>query len=401
MPFATIPEALELLRQGRMVIVVDDPDRENEGDLIMLGEHCRPQDINFMITHGRGVPFIATTPERLDELGLPMMTKMNTARRGTAMTETVDAAHGTTTGVSAADRARVVEVLCDPAAKPDDLLRPGHMLVLRAEEGGVLRRAGHTEASTDLCRLCGAKPVALGVEIIGDDGEMLRMDGGLEAYAEQHGLSIITIADLIEYRRRTEQLVRRAAGPIRFPTKHGEFALYAYETTVESEPYLAIVKGDVATEEPTLVRVHSSCLTGDILGSLRCDCGDQLALALDMIEAEGRGVVLYIAQEGRGIGIVNKLRAYELQDGGMDTVEANVALGFKPDARDYGLGSQVLYDLGVRKMRLMSNNPSKRAGLTGFGLEVVETVPIVAGLNEFNAKYLDTKRSKMGHSLPE
>ena len=288
-----------------------------------------------------------------------------------------------------------------PAAKPDDLLRPGHMLVLRAEEGGVLRRAGHTEASTDLCRLCGAKPVALGVEIIGDDGEMLRMDGGLEAYAEQHGLSIITIADLIEYRRRTEQLVRRAAGPVRFPTKHGEFALYAYETTVESEPYLAIVKGDVATEEPTLVRVHSSCLTGDILGSLRCDCGDQLALALDMIEAEGRGVVLYIAQEGRGIGIVNKLRAYELQDGGMDTVEANVALGFKPDARDYGLGSQVLYDLGVRKMRLMSNNPSKRAGLTGFGLEVVETVPIVAGLNEFNAKYLDTKRSKMGHSLPE
>jgi 3,4-dihydroxy 2-butanone 4-phosphate synthase/GTP cyclohydrolase II len=401
MPFATIPEALELLRQGRMVIVVDDPDRENEGDLIMLGEHCKPQDINFMITHGRGVPFIATTPERLDELGLPMMTKMNTARRGTAMTETVDAAHGTTTGVSAADRARVVEVLCDPAAKPDDLLRPGHMLVLRAEEGGVLRRAGHTEASTDLCRLCGAKPVALGVEIIGDDGEMLRMDGGLEAYAEQHGLSIITIADLIEYRRRTEQLVRRAAGPIRFPTKHGEFTLYAYETTVESEPYLAIVKGDVATDEPTLVRVHSSCLTGDILGSLRCDCGDQLALALDMIEAEGRGVVLYIAQEGRGIGIVNKLRAYELQDGGMDTVEANVALGFKPDARDYGLGSQVLYDLGVRKMRLMSNNPSKRAGLTGFGLEVVETVPIVAGLNEFNAKYLDTKRSKMGHSLPE
>ncbi|MDK3162488.1 GTP cyclohydrolase II [Kamptonema cortianum] len=400
MPFATIPEALELLREGKMIIVVDDPDRENEGDLIMLGDHLTPADMNFMIMHGRGVPFLATTPERLDELGLPMMTKVNTARRGTAMAETVDAVHNTTTGVSAADRTETVRVFCNPKSTSDDLMRPGHMLVLRAEEGGVLRRPGHTEASVDLCRLAGASPVGVGVEIIGDDGEMLRLDGGLEAYAERHGLKIITIADLIRHRRMTEQLVHRAAGPINFPTKFGDFQLYAYETEVEPEPFLAIVKGEIDPQEPVLVRVHSSCLTGDILGSLRCDCGDQLALALQQIDAAGKGVVLYIAQEGRGIGIVNKLRAYELQDQGMDTVEANEALGFKPDLRDYGLGSQVLYDLGVRKMRLMSNNPAKRAGLHGFGLEIVETVPIVAASSEFSQRYLQTKKEKLGHNLP-
>lgn len=396
---ATIQEALQDLKDGKMVIVVDDPGRENEGDLIMLGERATAEDMNFMIKEGRGVPFISTTPERLDQLGIPMMTKANTARLGTAMAETVDAIEGTTTGVSAGDRAKTVAVLCDEKALPGDLMRPGHMLVLRAEPGGVLRRAGHTEASVDLARLCGSVPVGVGVEIIGDDGEMLRLGGGLEDYALKHGLKIITIEDLIAYRRRTETLIERKAGPIEFPTKYGTFKIYAYETEVEPEPFIAIVKGEI-TADPVLVRVHSSCLTGDILGSLRCDCGDQLAAALQMIESAGSGVVLYIAQEGRGIGIVNKLRAYELQDGGLDTVEANEALGFKPDQRDYGLGSQVLYDLGVRKMRLMSNNPAKRAGLQGFGLEIVETVPLITPPTEHSEKYIGTKRDKMGHLIP-
>ncbi len=400
MAFSSIPEALDLLKEGKMIIVVDDPDRENEGDLIMAGEACTPEAMNFMIRFGRGVPFISTTPSRLEELGVPMMTKQNTARLGTAMAETADAVEGTTTGVSAGDRARTVAVFCDIESRPDQLMRPGHMLVLRAEEGGTLRRAGHTEASVDLARMAGFQEVAVGVEIVGDDGEMLRLGGGLEAYAAEHGLAMITIADLIEFRRKNEKLVSCAAGPIHFPTHHGDFTLYAYEAEVETEPFLAIVKGEINPDEPVLVRVHSSCLTGDILGSLRCDCGDQLAMALEMIEAEGSGIVLYIAQEGRGIGIVNKLKAYELQDGGMDTVEANEALGFRPDLRDYGLGSQVLYDLGVRKMRLMSNNPQKRVGLQAFGLEVVETVPIVAQPTAFNEKYLNTKREKMGHSLP-
>ncbi len=399
MPFVSVSDAIGLLRDGKMVIVVDDPDRENEGDLIMLGEHCDAAAMNFMIMHGRGVPFISTTPGRLEELGVPMMTKVNTARRGTAMAETADAVHGTTTGVSAADRAMTVKVFCDPGSRPDALMRPGHMLVLRAEEGGVLRRAGHTEASVDLARLSGSQEVAVGVEIVGDDGEMLRLGGGLEAYAEAHGLKIMTIADLITHRRRTENLVRRVSGPIDFPTKYGRFSLYCYETDVEPDPFLAIVKGDVSDGGPTLVRVHSSCLTGDILGSLRCDCGDQLAAALEMIEAAGKGVVLYIAQEGRGIGIVNKLRAYALQDEGMDTVEANVALGFKPDQRDYGLGSQVLYDLGIRKMRLISNNPAKRAGLQGFGLEIVESVPIKTEPTEHSARYIQTKKEKLGHTI--
>ncbi|MCW5937650.1 MAG: bifunctional 3,4-dihydroxy-2-butanone-4-phosphate synthase/GTP cyclohydrolase II [Fimbriimonadaceae bacterium] len=399
MGFASIPEAIADIQAGKMVIVVDDPDRENEGDLIMAGERCTPEAMNFMITHGRGVPFIPTTAERLAELGVPMMTKQNTARLGTAMAETVDAVHGTTTGVSAGDRAKTVAVFCDPKATADDLMRPGHVIPLRAEKGGVLRRAGHTEASVDLCRLAGLQEVAVGVEIIGDDGEMMRLDR-LVPYAEKHGLKIITIADLIEYRRRTEKLVRRVAGPISLPTKHGLFSLVAYETNVDPNPYLALIKGEIDPETPVLVRVHSSCLTGDIIGSLRCDCGDQLAKALDMIEAEGRGVLLYIAQEGRGIGILNKLRAYELQDSGLDTVEANEALGFKPDLRDYGLGSQVLLDLGVRKMRLMTNNPAKRAGLQGYGLEIVEHVPLVVEPTEHSARYLETKRIKLRHALP-
>lgn len=400
MDFATIPEALEALKRGRMIVVVDDPDRENEGDLIMAGEACTPEAMNFMIKYGRGVPFIPTTAERLAELQIPMMTKQNTARLGTAMGETVDALHGTTTGVSAFDRSKTVEVFVDENSKPSDLGRPGHIIPLRAEKGGVLRRAGHTEASVDLCILAGFKPVAVGCEILEDDGSMMRLDGLLH-FVATHKLKIITIADLIAYRRKHEKLVVRVAGPIDFPTKFGHFTLFGYEPTVEQQPMVAIVKGDVATEEPVLVRMHSSCLTGDLIGSLRCDCGDQLQMALEKIEEEGRGVVLYIAQEGRGIGLTNKLRAYELQDQGMDTVEANVALGFKADLRDYGLGAQVLADLGLHKLRLMTNNPKKVSGIQGYGLEIVEHVPLIAAPEEPRKKYMGTKRDKMGHMLPE
>lgn len=399
MPFDSIESALEDLRAGKMIVVVDDPDRENEGDLIMAGEMCSAEAMHFMIRHGGGVPFIPTTEDRLRELEIPMMTKQNTARLGTAMAETVDALHGTTTGVSAQDRAKTVEVFCNPDSKPSDLGRPGHIIPLRAEQGGVLKRAGHTEAAVDLCLLSGFKPVAVGCEILAENGTMMRLEQ-LEIFARLHQLKLITIADLIAYRRRTEKLITRVAGPIQFPTKHGEFMLYAYESILDAKPYLAIVKGEVCTDEPVLVRTHSSCLTGDILGSLRCDCGDQLAAALEKIEEEGRGVVLYIAQEGRGIGILNKLRAYELQDQGMDTVEANQALGFKADLRDYGLGAQVLADLGLRRLRLMTNNPSKVAGLQGYGLEIVEHVPLVSPPCEHRQVYMQTKRDKLGHILP-
>ncbi len=400
MEFATIPEALEELKRGRIIVVVDDPDRENEGDLIMAGEMCTADAMNFMIKFGRGVPFIPTTAERLAELQIPMMTKQNTARLGTAMGETVDALHGTTTGVSAHDRAKTVEVFVNEKSKPNDLGRPGHIIPLRAEKGGVLKRAGHTEASVDLCVLAGFKPVAVGCEILNQDGSMMRLVG-LLAFAKEHELKIITIADLIAYRRKNEKLVQRVAGPIDFPTKFGHFTLYGYEPTVEHQPMVAIVKGDVATEEPVLVRMHSSCLTGDLLGSLRCDCGDQLQMALEKVEEAGRGVVLYIAQEGRGIGLLNKLKAYELQDQGLDTVEANVALGFKADLRDYGLGAQVLADLGLHKLRLMTNNPKKVSGLQGYGLEIVEHVPLIAGPAASREQYLETKRDKMGHMLPK
>ena len=400
MPFARIHHALEDLKAGKMIIVVDDPDRENEGDLVMPAETCTPEAMNFMIKYGRGVPFIPTTAERLKQLQIPMMTKQNTARHGTAMAETVDALKGATTGVSAFDRARTVALFVDDTATPDDLGRPGHIIPLRAEAGGVLRRAGHTEAIVDLCVLAGFKPAGVGCEILNEDGSMMRLDN-LVPFAEEHGLTIVTIADLIAYRRKNEKLVERAAGPIDFPTKYGHFKLYVYETSVEPHPYVAIVKGDVCTEDAVLVRIHSSCLTGDLLGSLRCDCGDQLHMALENIEAAGQGVVLYIAQEGRGIGLVNKLKAYELQDAGMDTVEANVALGFKADLRDYGLGAQVLADLGLRRLRLMTNNPKKVTGIQGYGLEIVEHVPLIASHVDEREKYLGTKRDKMGHMIPK
>ena len=399
MNFATIPQALEELKRGKMIIVVDDPDRENEGDLVVAAECCTPEIMNFMIKFGRGVPFIPTTAERLAQLQIPMMTKQNTARHGTAMAETVDAIVGATTGVSAFDRALTAKVFVDDQATPSDLGRPGHIIPLRAEEGGVLVRAGHTEAIVDLCKMAGFKPAGVGCEILNEDGSMMRLDN-LVPFAEEHDLIIVTIADLIAYRRHHEKLIERRAGPIDFPTKFGHFQLYAYEPTVDRDPYVAIVKGDVCTEDPVLVRMHSSCLTGDLLGSLRCDCGEQLALALQSIEAEGRGVVVYIQQEGRGIGLINKLRAYELQDEGMDTVEANLALGFKVDARDYSLGAQLLADLGIHKIKLMTNNPSKRAGLQGYGLEIVEFVPIIAEPDEHRTKYMATKRDKMEHMLP-
>jgi 3,4-dihydroxy 2-butanone 4-phosphate synthase/GTP cyclohydrolase II len=396
--FATIEKAIEDIREGRMVIVVDDPDRENEGDFVMAAERVTPDAMNFMIRYGRGIPCVPTTSERLKELGIPMMTKANTSRLGTAMGETVDATHGTTTGVSAFDRARTVTVFCDPNAVPNDLARPGHLIPLRAEKGGVLKRAGHTEATVDLCVLAGLQPVGVLCEIVDEDGSMARLPR-LQEIAEEHGLSLITISDLIAYRRRTEKLMVKEVGPIDFPTKHGHFQLHVYKSEVDPAPYLALTMGDVADGEPVLTRMHSSCVTGDILGSLRCDCGDQLDLALQKIGDEGRGCLVYIAHEGRGIGLVNKLRAYALQDEGMDTVEANEALGFKADLRDYGLGAQVLQDLGIKRLRLMTNNPKKLAGAQGYGLEIVENVPLITDANEFNSRYLATKADKLGHLL--
>ncbi|HUB25411.1 MAG TPA: GTP cyclohydrolase II [Tepidisphaeraceae bacterium] len=407
MPFSAIPEILDELRQGRLIVLVDDEDRENEGDLIVIGEKCTPQSINFMITHGRGVPFIATTARRLAELKIPMMTKLNTSRHGTAMAEMVDAVRGTTTGVSAFDRAATVAVFVNDGSRPDDLARPGHVIPLRAEPGGVLVRAGHTEAIVDLCHLAGFKHVGVGCEVINTDGTMMRRPQ-LEEFCAEHHLKMCTIAELISYRLKGEQLIRRVA-TANLPTNWGTFNVIAYETIMDANQHLALCKGGVGDldadgnpivhEEPVLVRVHSECLTGDVFGSNRCDCGPQLSRAMETIEKAGKGALVYLRQEGRGIGLVNKLRAYALQEKGLDTVEANQELGMPVDKRDYGIGSQILRDLGLRKIRIMTNNPKKIYGIEGYGLQIVEEVPIRIEPNEHNRKYLQTKKEKLGHKL--
>ncbi len=395
--FNLIEEAIEDFREGKILIVVDDEDRENEGDFIMAATKVTPDKINFMATKGRGLICVAMTEERLEELELHPMVPRITALHGTKFTVSVDAVKNTTTGISAYDRAQTIKVLIDPYAKPSDLARPGHVFPIKAEKGGVLSRAGHTEAVVDLARLAGLYPAGVLCEIMDDDGSMARVPK-LMKLARKHDLKIITIRDLIEYRRRTEKLVERQA-TAKLPTKYGNFVLHLYRSAVDEHHHLALVKGDVATDEPVIVRVHSQCLTGDIFGSLRCDCGEQLDKAMQIIEQEGRGVLLYMRQEGRGIGLANKVMAYQLQDNGRDTVEANEELGFKADLRDYGIGAQILADLGIKRIRLLTNNPKKIVGLKGYGLEVVERIPIEIKPNEVNARYLQTKRDKLGHLI--
>jgi 3,4-dihydroxy 2-butanone 4-phosphate synthase/GTP cyclohydrolase II len=393
----SVEEGIARIARGEALIVVDDEDRENEGDLIVAADLVTPESINFMARHGRGLICIALTPERCDELDLPLMVEKNTSSHGTAFCVTVEARDGTTTGISAHDRAATVRALVDPATRPDGLRRPGHMFPLRSQRGGVLKRAGHTEAAVDLTRLAGLTPAGVLCEIMDDDGEMARMPR-LRRFASEHRLGIITVADLIAYRMSTEKLVERVAGPL-LPTAYGRFRIYAYRNHVTGEEHVALVMGDIDPEVPTLVRVHSQCLTGDIFASRRCDCGLQLDGALQRIAQEGDGVLLYLLQEGRGIGLFNKLRAYELQDGGADTVEANLHLGFKADSRDYGTGAQILHDLGVRRLRLMTNNPKKYTALRGFGLEIVERVPLEMPPTDSNRSYLEAKKNKMGHLL--
>lgn len=393
----SIEDAIEDYRQGKILIVVDDEDRENEGDFIMAAEKVTPEKINFLAKHGRGLICVPMSGERLDELDLHPMVNDNTEKLRTYFTVSVDAKKNTTTGISAFDRCETVTALIDPHTKPSDLAKPGHVFPLRARSGGVLVRAGHTEAVVDFARLAGLYPAGVLCEILDDDGSMAR-GARLFEVAKEFNLRIITIEDLIEYRRNTEKLVYKIV-TTQLPTEYGTFILHLYRSEYDYRHHVAIVKGDVRDGEPTPVRVHSQCLTGDIFGSLRCDCGDQLRQALLMIEKEGKGVVLYMRQEGRGIGLENKLRAYELQDRGKDTVEANEALGFKADLRHYGVGAQILFDLGVRKIRLMTNNPKKIVGLSGYGLEVVERVKIEIPPNKVNAKYLATKRNKLGHLL--
>ena len=396
--FDTVEDAIDDIRNGRLVVVVDDEDRENEGDFVTAAEVVTPDLVNFMARWGRGLMCVPVTRERAVELDLPMMEQTNTSLFETPFTVSVDLREGTTTGISAADRAATIRALADPEARPTDFARPGHIFPLRAQPGGVLRRAGHTEATVDLARLAGFRPCGVLIEVMNEDGTMARVPD-LREIADEHGLKLITIKDLIAYRMRTETLVQRVV-EVDMPTDQGDFQLAAYEEVLTGDVHLALTKGGpFRPDEPVLARVHSQCVTGDIFGSARCDCGEQLAAAMAQIEREGRGVVLYMKQEGRGIGLLNKLKAYKLQEQGMDTVEANEALGFGMDHRDYGIGCQILHDLGVGQMRLMTNNPRKRVGLAGYGLEVVERVPIEIEAGAHNERYLRTKRDRMGHLL--
>jgi len=395
--FAPIEEALEEIRRGRMVIVVDDEDRENEGDLTCAAEKVTPEIVNFMIRFGRGLVCLPMSPERLDELQIPHMVKNNTARYGTAFCVSIEAKHEVTTGISAADRATTILTAVDPASRPQDLVMPGHVFPLRARPGGVLVRPGQTEAAVDLARLAGLRPAGVICEVLNDDGTMARVQD-LKRFAEKHGLLVITIASLIEYRMKSDRIVRRVAAP-KLPTELGEFRLVAFENDLRQETHLALVMGEWGPDEAVMVRVHSECLTGDVFGSVRCDCGRQLEQSMEMIAAKGRGVILYLRQEGRGIGLCNKLRAYELQDSGKDTVEANETLGFRADQRDYGIGSQILYDLGVRRVKLLTNNPDKFRALNGYGLEIVERIALETPPNSSNLRYLRTKKEKLGHLL--
>ncbi len=396
--FNTIDEALEDIVKGKMIILVDDEDRENEGDLCMAAEKVTAEAINFMAKYGRGLICLSLTPERVEELNLPMMTDENTSPFGTAFTVSIEAKKGVTTGISAADRATTIITAISPNTKAEDIAKPGHVFPLRAKRGGVLQRAGQTEGSVDLSRLAGLYPAGVICEIMNDDGTMSRVPQLME-FAKKHNMKIVTIKDLIRYRMRAELFIRRIA-TTKLPTEYcGDFTAIAYANDVDSNVHIALVMGEIKHDDAVLVRVHSECLTGDVFGSRRCDCGDQLHKAMELIEKEGKGVILYMRQEGRGIGLVNKLRSYELQDKGLDTVEANIKLGFKPDLRDYGIGAQMLVDLGVRKMKLMTNNPKKIVGLEGYGLKVVERVPIEITPHEKNIVYLKTKKKKLGHIL--
>ena len=398
MPLITIEDAIKEIRAGRMVILVDDEDRENEGDLTMAAEAVTPESINFMAKYGRGLICLSMTGEKIDSLNLPLMVDNNTSQFQTGFTVSIEARCGVTTGISAADRATTILTAVADDAKPGDLVRPGHVFPLRGKEGGVMVRSGQTEGSIDLARLAGLKPAGVICEIMDEDGTMARMPA-LENFSKKHDIKICTIADLIEYRMRTESFVRRSAETV-VPTLHaGEFHAVVYENQVDDLLHIAMVKGEIDSNKPVLVRVHSECLTGDIFGSLRCDCGEQLHKAMEMIDKEGSGVLLYIRQEGRGIGLVNKLKAYALQDQGLDTVEANEELGFKPDMRNYGIGAQILVDLGVKKMKLLTNNPKKMVGLEGYGLSIVEQVKIEIEPNKYNVGYLECKKLKMGHLL--